>query len=115
MLANVADRALDATFLVTAGHCDGPHFEAVVCGEVDKHGVETNDFALALQNRALQIVVEQHSRHAIPRAESIDVAAEDEGHRRTEEEAQEQLARVAQHHDEGPEHANRLADGKLAK
>src|ERR1700694_4399953 len=64
-------------------------------------GMKAHGVALALQHRALEIVVEQDTRTSVPGREGGDVTAQEALHAGIEEEAQENLARVAQHHDEG--------------
>ncbi|KYF96121.1 hypothetical protein BE20_04515 [Sorangium cellulosum] len=95
-LADVADGALDATLLVAAGDGD-------MRREIQQHGVEPDRVAVALDDGALEVVEEQHARDAVKFGERLDVPTHEEGHRRAREEAQEDPARVAEHHDEGPE------------
>ena len=70
---------------------------------------------LPLQHRALEIVVEQDPRHAVPRRERCDVAAQEALHAGIEEEAQEDPARIAQHHDERHQRAAGAADAEMAE
>ena len=62
--------------------------------------MEADRIAAPFQHRTLEIVVEQHARHAAPGGECADMAAQEALHPRVQEEAQEDLPRVAQHHDE---------------
>ena len=62
--------------------------------------MEPDRIAAPFQHRTLEIVVQQHARHAAPGGEGADMAAQEALHPRIQEEAQEDLPRVAQHHDE---------------
>jgi hypothetical protein len=77
--------------------------------------METDGIASALEHCAFQIVVEQRSRHATPRREGRFVATQEISHARIEVEAQEDLARVAQHHHEGHQSALGPAEGEPTK
>ncbi|WP_275451331.1 hypothetical protein [Sorangium cellulosum] len=77
--------------------------------------MEPDRVAVALHDRALEVVVEQHAPDAAEVGERLDVPAHEEGHRRAGEEAQEDPPRVAEHHDEGPERASSPADNQLAE
>src|SRR5438105_692719 len=70
---------------------------------------------LALQHCALEIVVEQDPRTSVPGREGADVTAQEVLHLGVEEEAQKNLARIAQHHDEGQQGPARTADHEMAK
>ena len=70
---------------------------------------------MSLDDGALQIVVEQHARDAAEVGKRLDVPAHEERHRRAGKEAEEQPARVAEHHHERPERPLRAADLQLAE
>ncbi|XXU09723.1 hypothetical protein WMF40_10900 [Sorangium sp. So ce854] len=81
-LADVADGALDATLLVAACDSDGARLEAVMRREIQQHGVEPDRVAVALDDGALEVVVEQHARDTAEVGERLDVPAHEEGHGR---------------------------------
>ena len=115
VVAHIADGALDATLLVAACHRHRTRLKAIVTGERDQGGMEANGVALALQHCALEIVVEQDTRTSVPGREGADVTAQEVLHLGVEEEAQKNLARVAQHHDEGQQGTTRAADHEMTK
>ena len=112
-LAHVADRALDAPLLVAARHRHRARLEAVVAGEREQGRVEADRVAATLEHRALQIVVEGDARHRAPALEGADMAAQEVLHARIEEEAQIDLARPRQHHDEGHQRTARAPDRQV--
>jgi hypothetical protein len=71
-----------------------------VAGQREQRRVEADRVAPALEHGALEVVVQQHPGQA-ECGEGLDVAAQEAVHAGIEEEAQEDLARVAEHHDEG--------------
>ena len=77
--------------------------------------MEADCVALPFQHRALQIVVEQDTRNTIPRGKGGDVATQEVLHPGVREEAQEDLARVAEHHDERHQWTPRAADLEMAE
>ena len=89
VVADVLDRALDAPFLVGAVRRARARLEAVVPGEREQRRVKAHGVALALEHRALQVVVEDDPRHGVEEAERLDVAAQKARHRRAQPEAQE--------------------------
>lgn len=114
-VADVANGALDAPLLVAPRDGHGAWLEAVVGRQLEEHGVEANRVTAALEDGALEIVVEQHAGHAAEGGERVDVATEEEGHRRARDEAQEDAARVAEHHHERPEGALSAPDLQLSE
>ena len=62
--------------------------------------MEADRIAASFQDRTFQIIVEQDTRYALPCFEGGDVSAQEVLHASVEEEAQKDLARVAQNHDE---------------
>ena len=84
-------------------------------GERDQGRMKADGIALALQHRALEIVVEQDTRTSVPGREGGDVTAQEALHAGIEEEAQEDLARVAQHHDKGHQGTACAADHEMTK
>ena len=61
--------------------------------------MEADGIAASFQHGTFQIVVQQNPRYTLPGVEGGDMAAQEVLHTSIEEEAQEDLARVAQHHD----------------
>lgn len=108
--ADVADAPFDAAFLIATGDRDGTRLIPVVSGKAQQRGMEADRVAASFQHGAFQIVVEQHARHAVPGGERTDVAAQEVLHPGIEIEAQKDLARVAEHHDERHQRTARTAD-----
>ena len=77
--------------------------------------MEADRIATPLQHGALEIVVEQDPRHPVPGRERADMAAQEALHAGVEEEAQKDLARVAQHHDERHQRTAGAADLQVAE
>ena len=109
-LAQVAHATLDAPLLVATR--DGARLggEVVVPGELEDARVEADEFAAALEDGALQVVVQDRPRHAAERFERGDVPAQEALGRLVEVEAGEQRARPREHHEEAREAALRAAD-----
>ena len=57
-VADVANGALDASFLIAPGHCHRARLEATVRSKLQQGGVEVNGLADAFEHRAFKIVVE---------------------------------------------------------
>lgn len=77
--------------------------------------MEANRIARTLEHSAFQIIVEQHPRNGIERRERLDMTADEVVHRRAQIEAQEQMARVGEHHHEGHQRTQRAPHGELAE
>ena|SRR6516162_2806218 len=77
--------------------------------------MEADCVTLPFQHHALQIVVEQDTWITVPGAEGGDMATQKVLHPGIGEEAQENLARVAEHHDECHQRTPRAADLKMSK
>ena len=77
--------------------------------------MEADRIAAPFQHRTLEIVVQQDTRHAAPGGEGADMAAQEALHPRIQEEAQEDLPRVAQHHDERHQRTPGAADLEVAE
>jgi hypothetical protein len=80
-----------------------------------EEAIKADRITLPFQHHALQIVVEQDTWNTVPGAEGGDMAAQKVLHPCVEEEAQEDLARVAEHRDECHQRTPRAADLKMAK
>jgi hypothetical protein len=86
-VAQVLDLPLDAAFFIAAGDGAGLWGEVVVAGELEQAGVEADVIADALEDDALQIVVEDGAGHALERGEGLDMAAQETLERLVEGEA----------------------------
>src|SRR6516162_3043797 len=115
VVANIADSALDPSLLVAACNRHRARFVAIMRGEREQRGMEADSIALALQHRALEIVVEQHPGTALPCREGSGMAAQKALQTCVEEEPYEDLTRVAQHHDERHQRAAGASDAKMAE
>jgi hypothetical protein len=115
VVAHIADGALDTALLVAARHRHRTRVITIMSGERDQGGMKADGIALSLQHRALEIVVEQHTRTSIPGREGGDVTAQEALHAGIEEEAQENLAGVAQHYDKGHQGTACAADDEMTK
>src|SRR5262249_25115329 len=87
----------------------------VVSGERQQSRMEADGLAMAFQNSAPQIIVKQNSWYTAPGGEGGEVAAQEVFHASIEEEAQEDLARVTQHHDKCHQRTPRPADLQMAE
>ena len=114
-VAHIADGALDAALLVAASHRHGAGFVTIISGELDQGGMEPDGVAVAFQHRAFEIVVQKDSGKSVPCREGFDMTSQEVLHTGIEEEAQEDLARVAQYHDEGHQGTARTADREMAE
>src|SRR5262245_57474515 len=81
--------------------------------KVEERGMKADGIANALQHDALKIVVEQDPGKSTPGGEGSDMAAQKVLHCGIEEEAQVDIARITEHHDEGHERPYRPADFEL--
>lgn len=114
-LPDVANGALDAALFIAPRHGDGTGLEAMMAREGQKCRMEPDGIALTLKHSALKVVVEQHPGQTIPGAERTGVAAQEVFHAGIKKEAQIDVARVGQHHDEGHQRAASLADFDVTK
>ncbi len=73
----------------------------VVAGQCQQFRVEADGIAYALEHRAFEVVVEGDPGAAVEGNEGLDMAAQEAVHPSVQEEAQEDHAAVAEHHDEG--------------
>ena len=102
-------------FSLPRGDRDGLGQEAVVAGEVEVAGIEADGLAAAFQHGALQVVAPDLAGHAPPGLEGVGMAAQEVVHRRVQVEAQEDAARVAEHHHEAHQPALGAADPDRAE
>ena len=77
--------------------------------------MEPDRVAHALKYGALQIVIEQDTRHTTKGAKGLDVPAQEGVHARVQAKAQEDAPRVAQHHHESHQRALGAADLQVAE
>ncbi len=77
--------------------------------------METDRVAAPFQHHAFEIVVQYDTGNTVPCGKRGDVAAQEVLHPGVREEAQEDLARMAQHHDERHQWAACAADLKMAE
>ena len=113
--ADVADTSFDATFLVATSDRDRTRFVAVVPSKAQQRGVEADRVTASFQHGAFQVVIEQDPRHAVPGCERANVAAQEILHPGVEVEAEKDLARVAEHHDERHQRTVRTAYLQVVK
>ena len=114
-VADVADGALDATLLIAARDRYGARLIAIMPGKAQQGRMESDRIATPVQHHALEIVVQQDMGDTVPRGERRDVAAQEVLHPGVREEAQEDLPRMAQHHDERHQRAACPADLEMAE
>jgi hypothetical protein len=84
-------------------------------GEVEQGRVEADRITMPLQHGAAQIVVQNDPRDPAPCGEGAEMAAQEVLHAGVEEEAQKDLPREAEHHDEGHQRTPRPADRHVAE
>ena len=113
--ADVLNRSLNPAFLVAARHCDRARFVAIMCGELEQRRVEVDDIALTFQHGAAQIVIEEDTGASIPGLKRRGVTTQEVLQAGAEEEPQEDLARIAQHHNEGHQRTAGTDNGHMAE
>ncbi len=109
-VAQVLDHPLHAAFFIAAGHGAGLRGEVVVAGELEQPRVEADVLAVAFEDDAFQVVVQEHSRHAPQGGEGLDVAAEKALERLVEGEARVDGAGPGEHEHEARQHAAGTTD-----
>ncbi len=115
MIPYKPNASFHAAFFVAASDRHWARFKTIVSGEAQQGGIEADRIAASFQNRTLEIIVEQDTRNTLPCFEAGDVAAQKVLHAGIEEEAQEDLTRVAQHHDERHQRTACPADFEMAE
>lgn len=108
--ADVADRALHPPLLGAAVGGDRPGLEAVVGGAVEEVVVEVDGVALALDDRALEVVVQHDPRHPLEGGERERVAPEEGAGLLVGREPKEDPTRIREDHDEGHQRAGGAVD-----
>jgi hypothetical protein len=86
-LAHEADRPLDATLLVAACQRHGARLEAIPGGKLQQRRVEADGIADALQDCALEVVIEDGAGRRAEVAEGRDVPVQEAAHRGVQVEA----------------------------
>jgi hypothetical protein len=90
-------------------------FEPVIRSEVEQSWVEADRVALPLQHGTAQIVVQNDSWDPLPCSEGAEMAAQEVLHAGVEEEAQKDLPREAEYHDECHQGAPRPTNHQMAE
>ena len=113
--AGKSDESLHPTLLISSCGRDRARLEAIVGGELEQRGMESDGVGAAFEHDATH-VVEQYLPHPPSQhGERLDVAAHEVGEGCVEVKAQERIARVAQHQDERHQGALCPSDGELAE
>jgi hypothetical protein len=86
-----------------------------MCGECKQHRIEADRISCALQHGTLEVVIEQHPGHPAKSDKRLGMAAQEGRHLGIQEEAQEDAARIAQHHHEGHQRTPGAADLQVAE
>src|SRR3990172_3694542 len=114
-IAEKADLSLDASLLVAAADGAGSRQEVVVTGELEQAGMKLDRVAVAREDGALEIVVEQGARGALEVGEGLDVPAQEALQRLVEGEQGVDRAGPGEHHHEGGQRTAGLADAQISK
>ena len=104
-VAQVLDLPLDLALFVGARRRAGPGREVIVPGELEEARMKVNRAALAIEHRALEIVVDQDPGTAAQGVDGLDVAAQKALERLVEREDRVDRARVAEHEHEARQRA----------
>ena len=113
--ANIANGPFHAPLLIPSRDRHRARLVAIMAGELQQGGIEADRLPLSLEDGALQVVVQQHSRQAPPGAKRPDMAAQEVLHARIEKEAQVDHARPRQHHHESHQCPAGAADFQVAE
>ena len=112
-IADVSDGALDATLLVAASDRDRARFKAIMPGKAQQGRMKR--IASPRRSSTTLLMSSVGTGNAVPRAKRGDVAAQEVLHPGVQEEAQEDLPRMAQHHHERHQRAPCAADREMAE
>src|SRR6202163_2270724 len=112
--ANVSNCTFDPTFFIPSGDGYRTRIKSIASSKLEQGGMKADDVTLALQHSAFEIIVENDPWDPGPCFKGLDMAAQEVLHAGIEEEAQEDLARIAQHHDEGHQRTACAADREMA-
>src|SRR3972149_4596865 len=104
-VAQVLDRALNLTLFIPPVWGTGFWRVVIVAGEIEDSRMKADVVPGALQDDALQVVVENGPGDAVKRIERLDVPAQEALHRLVEREASVDRPRPGEHHHEAGERA----------
>src|ERR1035437_3681978 len=90
-VTDIADGAFDTPLLISPGHRDWTGLETIMTGQGQEGRVETDDGALPLKYRTLEVVIKGDPRYPIPGIQGGDLAAPEILHVGAEVETQEDL------------------------
>src|SRR6202453_206800 len=113
--AKIAHASLDAALLIASRHGAGLWREVVVTGEVEDAGMESNEIPLALEDGALEVVVQDRTRDSPKRDKCGEVSPEEALGGLVEVEAGEERAAPRQDHEEAGEGALGATDQDRAE
>src|SRR3984893_10273716 len=113
--ANVSNCTFDPTFFISPGDGDRTRIKSIASSKLEQGGMKADDVTLALQHSAFEIIVENDPWDPGPCFKGLNMAAQEVLHAGIEEEAQKDLARIAQHHDEGHQRPARAADHEMTE
>jgi hypothetical protein len=111
----VTNGSFHATFLVTAGYRDKSWFVTILSDEGRQRRMKADRVAASFEYRTLKVVVQQNARYARLGGKGGDVAAQKTVHPRVRKEAEKNLPRVTEHHDERHQRALRAADLQMSE
>src|SRR5262249_21498484 len=109
-VAEVLNQPFGGALFIAPSHGAGLWGEVVVPRELEQAGVEANVFAIALEDDAFQVVVEEGPRDAAEGGEGLDMAPEKALESLVEGEASVDGAGPGEHEDEAGEDAPGVAD-----
>src|SRR5260370_35828457 len=113
--ANVSNCTFDPTFFIYPGDGYRTRLKSIASSKLEQGGMKADDVTLALQHGAFEIIEEDDLGDPGPCLEGLDMAAQEVRHAGIEEEAQEDVARIAQHHDEGHQRTGCAADHEVTE
>ena len=113
-IADIADSAFYAPFLISSADLTGARDEVVVGAQLHQPRVEVNLAAAALEHSTAEIVIENHAGLAGPSLKSVDMTAQEVPHCLIEEELQVQRPRIGERDHEAGERPAGTAARDLA-
>src|SRR5260221_4750629 len=113
--ANVSNCTFDPTFFISPGDGYRTRLKSIASSKLEQGGMKADDVTLALQHGAFEIIVEDDLGDPGPCLKGLNMAAQEVLHAGIKEEAQEDLARIAQHHDEGHQRTACAADHEMTE
>ena len=97
-VAQISNVALDFTLFVTAVGCARFRSKVVMTSELKNTRIQTHESTVALDDDALEIVVEQRTRNAAEVLEGFDVSLQKALHYLVQEKTREYRSRIREHH-----------------